>query len=358
MDRTDRKASESTEMGMCESPLITVIVPIYNILEYLPRCVHSITEQTYRNLEILLIDDGSTDGTGELCDRLGAEDDRIRVFHKDNGGSSSARNMGLLEAAGEYIGFVDSDDFIEPDMYERLLKAVGEYSVEAAQIGRDEMDEQGNRLPNICEPPEKPEIWESRDFLKELLLHKGDCSFCTKLIRRELFQEDRFPEQKLNEDFHLLVRMLPRIGRMVSLPEQGYHVFYRIGSNSRKADRESFSRVYGDCVENADMVGDMVADMIAGEANEADGKDEELVEIAFRFGVFQRLEYLLHIPISQMRRDNEMYRRIVGYLRRNWARAMRNRVLTAKNKVYHTLFAVAPKGIRKVHRVYLDVFRK
>lgn len=327
---------------MSETPLVTVIVPVYNIMEYLPRCVHSVTAQTYRNLEILLIDDGSTDGTGELCDRLGAEDARIRVFHKENGGSSSARNLGLQHAAGTYVGFVDSDDYIEPDMYERLLQAIIDYAVDVAQIARDEIDAQGRRLPNICEPPKEPEIWESRDFLRELLLHKGDCSFCTKLLHRELFQEDRFPEQKLNEDFNLLVRMLPRIGRLVSLPQQGYHVFYRIGSNSRKADLESFSRVYADSVENADMVGALVRDMAA--------EDREFRETVFRFGVFQRLEYLLHIPISQMTKDNVMYRDIVAYLRKNWVRAMRNPVLTGKNKVYHTLFVLAPKGIRKLHR--------
>lgn len=327
---------------MQEGPLITVIVPVYNILEYLTRCVHSITAQTYQNLEILLVDDGSTDGTGELCDRLGAEDERIRVFHKENGGSSSARNLGLLHAAGEYIGFVDSDDYIEADMYELLLTAIKEYSVGAAQIGRDEIDEQGNPLPNICEPPVQPEIWESRDFLRELLLHKGDCSFCTKLIHRDLFQEDRFPEQKLNEDFNLLIRMLPRIGSIISLPKQGYHVFYRIGSNSRKADRENFSRVFADCVENADMVEDMVKNMAV--------EDGELSVAVFRFGIFQRLEYLLHIPVSQMTRDNKMYRGIVAYMRRNWAKAMGNFLLTRKNKVYHTLFALAPKGIRKLHR--------
>ena len=95
---------------MKDTPLITVIVPVYNILEYLPRCVHSITAQTYQNLEIILVDDGSTDGTGALCDELAAEDRRIRVYHKENGGSSSARNLALKHASGEYVGFVDSDD--------------------------------------------------------------------------------------------------------------------------------------------------------------------------------------------------------------------------------------------------------
>lgn len=326
--------------GLCETeqPLITVIIPVYNILEYLPRCVHSITAQTYGRLEILLVDDGSTDGTGRLCDELAGEDSRIRVYHKENGGSSSARNLALKEARGEYVGFVDSDDFIEPAMYERLMNAILEFRVPAAQTGRDEIDEKGNRLPDICEPPEETSIIGSRDFFRELLLHRGDCSFCTKLIRRDLFPEEAFPAGKLNEDFHLLIRMLPGMGRIVSLPQQDYHVFYRIGSNSRKAAKEDFSPVFGDCVDNAELAAEIV-----------ERDCPELKAAALRFGVFQRLEYLLHIPISQMKRDNAAYRKVVAYLRRNWARAMRNPILTGKNKLYHTLFAIAPRGIRRFH---------
>ena len=324
---------------MTNNPLITVIVPVYNILEYLPRCVRSITAQTYRNLEIILVDDGSTDGTGELCDKLAAEDERIRVFHKENGGSSSARNLALQYAEGEYIGFVDSDDYISPDMYENLWKGIQTYDVPIAQVGRDEIDAQGNCLPNICEPPVEAERIGAEDFLRELLLHKGDCSFCTKLVRKDLFAELQFPVGKLNEDFGLLVEMLTKVEALVSLPGQSYHVFYRIGSNSRKADKEDFSRVYGDCVDNADMVTELVEKQFP-----------ELQETALRFNVFQRLEYLLHIPISQMTRDNGMYRSIVGYMRRNWVKSMKNPILTGKNKVYHTLFAIAPKTLRKVHR--------
>ncbi|MCR2048374.1 glycosyltransferase [Acetatifactor muris] len=323
---------------MKDTPLITVIVPVYNILEYLPRCVHSITAQTYQNLEIILVDDGSTDGTGALCDELAAEDRRIRVYHKENGGSSSARNLALRYAAGEYVGFVDSDDYIAPGMYQRLMDGIRNFSVSAAQTGRDEIDEKGNALPNICEPPEEPVVIEDRHFMEELLLHRGDCSFCTKLIRRDLFPEDGFPPDRLNEDFHLLIRMLPEMGEILSLPGQDYHVFYRIGSNSRKADRETFSRVYGDSVENADMAAELVK-----------RNYPELEKTAFRFGVFQRLEYLLHIPISQMRRDNGLYMEVVSYLRKNWLMAMKNPILTGKNKIYHTLFGIAPKKIRQLH---------
>lgn len=160
-------------------------------------------------------------------------------------------------------------------------------------------------------------------------------------MRKDLFPEDAFPVDKLNEDFHLLVRMLPQMGAVLSLPKQAYHVFYRIGSNSRKADRENFSPVYGDSVDNADMVWEIV-----------EREYPELRETAFRFGIFQRLEYLLHIPISQMTKDNRVYRKIVAYLRKNWGRAMTNRILTGKNKLYHTLFAIAPKTLRKLHAAW------
>ena len=101
--------------------LISVIVPVYNILDCLERCVNSICGQTWKNLEILLVDDGSTDGTGKLCDLLAEKDDRIRVFHKPNGGSSSARNLGISMAKGKWIGFVDSDDWLDTDALKKVL---------------------------------------------------------------------------------------------------------------------------------------------------------------------------------------------------------------------------------------------
>lgn len=101
-------------------PLVSIVVPVYNVEGYLSKCVKSLTEQTLKNIEIILIDDGSSDDSGEICDRLQMNDTRIKVIHKSNGGLSSARNAGLNIATGEYIGFVDSDDDIELDMYEKL----------------------------------------------------------------------------------------------------------------------------------------------------------------------------------------------------------------------------------------------
>lgn len=320
-------------------PLISVIVPVYNIEEYLERCVSSICEQTYENLEILLVDDGSTDGSGVLCDNLALKDARIRVYHKKNGGSSSARNLGISMAQGEYLGFVDSDDYISQDMYELLYQAVMTYDTPIAQVGRDEIDEQGNKLPNICEPPKEKVFIESKDFLKEMLMHRGDCSFCTKLVKKELFEIGVFPEGELNEDFHLLVKLLMHIKGVASLPNQTYHVFYRMGSNTRKQDKEAFSRVFGDNVNNADMVERMVAEKLP-----------ELKEVAFRFGMYQRLEYLLHVPVSRMNKENEQYIEICKHVKKNWWHMLQSPYLTKKNKVYLTLFAIAPKGIRTVHK--------
>ena len=320
---------------------VSVIVPVYNTEKYLAQCVDTLIRQNYDNLEILLVDDGSTDESRRLCDGFARSDKRIRVIHKENGGLVSAWKRGVCESTGEYLCFVDSDDYIAPDMYELLMRGIREFGVSAAQVARDEIDEKGNPLPDICVPPKEATVLDDREFMEELLMHRGDCSFCTKLIRRDLFPAEAFPVGKLNEDFHLLVRMLPGMGKVASLPDQAYHVFYRIGSNSRKADKETFSRVYADCVENADMVAEIVK------------RDyPELEDTAFRFGVFQRLEYLLHIPISQMTKDNAVYRGIVAYLRRNWWRAMRNRILTEKNKAYHTLFAIAPRRLRKLHRAW------
>lgn len=318
--------------------LISVIVPVYNIKEYLPRCVASICAQTYRKLEIILVDDGSTDGTGRLCDELAKKDERIRVFHKENGGSSSARNLGIEKAEGSYLGFVDSDDYIEPDMYERLLKVLIEHGAQIAQIGRDEIDADGTRLPDICLPPKELTSYGVEEFLRELLLHRGDCSFCTKLLSKELLAGRRFPEGVLNEDFHLLIKLLPQTGRIYSLPGYGYHVFYKLESNTRKTDKNQFSRVYADNIDNADMVQALVKK-----------KYPSLQNVAIRFGLFQRLDYLLHIPISQMKKDNVFYRKVVAHVRKNWGRMIVNPYLSFKNKIYLTLFAIAPKGIRVVH---------
>ena len=320
--------------------LISVIVPVYNVLDYLQKCVDSIRNQTYPNLEIILVDDGSTDKSGALAEKMAMEDKRIRVFHKENGGASSARNLGISKALGDYIGFVDGDDYIEPGMYERLLSAAVSNGIRMVQTSRDEIDEQGNRMPDVCQPPESFTLMPARDFMRELLLHRGDCSFCTKLLHRSLIEEKRFPEGELNEDFYLLVQMLAGVTSIAVLPEQDYHVFYRYGSSTRTRDKEEFPQVFTDIVVNADRVYSIV-------------KKEypSLLPEALRFGLFQRLDYMLHIPISQMNRENGFYIEVKNYLKHHRQAALHSPYLTGKNKVYILLLGTAPRFVRRVHQL-------
>lgn len=323
---------------MKKETLISVIVPVYNIMDCLERCVKSICAQTWENLEILLVDDGSTDGTGALCDQLAKKDGRIRVFHKENGGSSSARNLGIREAKGEWLGFVDSDDWIEPQMYERLLGAALLSGASIAQASRDEIDEEGTRRPDVCAPSKEELTRSAEEFLRTLLLHEGDCSFCTKLVKRELFAGRAFPEGKLNEDFYLLVELLGTGAAVRIVPEQLYHVFYRMGSNTRRKDKREFSRVFVDIVDNADFIEELV-----GKTYPALQKE------AVRFGLFQRLDYLLHIPVAMMTRTDAFYRNVKRYLRAHVKDTVTNPYLTRKNKIYLLLLTAAPKTVRRVH---------
>ncbi len=317
---------------------ISVIVPVYNSINCLERCVRSLCAQTYGELEILLVDDGSTDGTGELCERLAAEDGRIVVRHKENGGASSARNVGLSIASGDYIGFADSDDYVDSYVYEELARVLEKGKYPVAQISRDEVDEEGRRLPDICVPPEKERFCDSETFIKELLWHRGDSSFCTKLFPREIFANHRFPEGELNEDFRLLLEILQEIPGIVILPKQGYHVVCRMESTTRKRTRDSFSRVFLDIVENADMVQELV-----------DRKYPALHEYAVRFNLYQRLDYMLHVPLSQMRGDNVFYQKVKTFLRRHVGDTIKNPYLTGKNKAYLLLLTAAPRTVRGVH---------
>lgn len=317
---------------------ISVIVPVYNSIDCLEKCVKSICAQTYTHLEILLIDDGSTDGTDRLCERLALEDYRIRTYHKKNGGASSARNIGIKLASGEYLGFVDSDDYIEPDMYELMIGAMQEKQVPIIQISRDEVDEEGRRLPDVCVPPDGARYCTAEDFLKELLMHKGDCSFCTKLIKRDFWGDHRFPEGVLNEDFSLLVEMLQKIDGIMILPKQCYHVVCRRQSTTRAKTKESFSRVFLDIVDNADKMQMLVDRNYPG-----------LHSYAIRFNLYQRLDYLLHMPIPQMTKDNNFYHNVKTYLRKHVLDSIINPYLTGKNKIYLLLLTIAPKTVRRVH---------
>ena len=154
---------------MGQEKLLSVIVPVYNVETYLPRCVDSILQQSYENMEVILVDDGSQDGSGKICDEYAARDSRVKVIHKENGGLSSARNAGLDTAAGEYLTFVDSDDWIEPDAYCPMIALLEENNAALVCGGRYDVDgKTGERKQGLC--PKKTERISGEEMAGRLFL--------------------------------------------------------------------------------------------------------------------------------------------------------------------------------------------
>lgn len=200
--------------------LISVIVPVYKVEPYLRKCLDSIVGQTYTNLDIILVDDGSPDGCGAICDGYAERDERIRVIHKENGGRSSARNTGLAAAKGAWIGWVDSDDWIEPDMFGYLLSNALAEDAEIAVCSRYEE----YRRRSVFYGWDKNEVIGTEEAMYQLLKDCAmRCYMWDKLWRRELFEGISFPEGRTFEDAAVAHRMFERTEKIVCLPEAKYH---------------------------------------------------------------------------------------------------------------------------------------
>ncbi len=209
--------------------LISVIVPVYKVENCLRKCVDSILAQTYTNLEIILVDDGSPDKSGQICEEYKKKDKRIKVIHKENGGLSSARNVGLDLARGEYYAFVDSDDYIEKETYELLYNAIKEYETDIACQGIIRENEQtGDK--QIIRTPEEEKVYNCTEALYQILLsNEIGISVWSKLYKKEVFDNVRFPEGKTNEDAAILLQTLK--GRtLVHIAKPTYHYMFRDGS--------------------------------------------------------------------------------------------------------------------------------
>lgn len=217
---------------MQQDILVSVIVPVYNVEEYLSRCVDSILTQTYRNLEVILVDDGAKDSSGSICDAYAREDSRVRVIHKENGGLSSARNAGIDIAKGDYLEFVDSDDWIEPDAVENLLQMALEHQVELVTGGRwDVKARTGEKKLGLC--PQKQEIISGEELASRIFRWDNcDSSACDKLFHRRLFREIRFPLGVVCEDVPVMYRIALDAGRVAMLNKPIYNYFHRSGSIS------------------------------------------------------------------------------------------------------------------------------
>lgn len=210
-----------------EDICVSVIVPVYNVEEYLERCLKSILSQTHKNFEVILVDDGSTDSSGSLCDEYKQVDNRITVIHKKNGGLSSARNVGIEHSIGEYLTFIDSDDYIAPDYLEILLHLILQYKTSIATV----QSIKTNTSDFIgCENWKETVLNTSEALFQMCVNGWFGVSAWAKLYHRDMFANYRFPDGKLYEDMLTIPYVVAQSELVASSSKKLYYWYERQGS--------------------------------------------------------------------------------------------------------------------------------
>ena len=211
-----------------KNDLISIIIPVYKVEKYLEKCIESVLKQSYTNLQIILVDDGSPDNCGKICDEYAKKDSRIEVIHKVNGGLSDARNVGISKAKGRYIGFVDSDDYIKEDMYEILLNLIKKYDADVSICNLYDVID-GNEC--IRNKENGIREYSRLDILKEVLLDKNIQSYAwNKLYEKELFDEIKYPIGKKYEDIGTTFYVFEKCNKIVVTSEPEYYYLKRSDS--------------------------------------------------------------------------------------------------------------------------------
>ena len=211
-----------------KNDLISIIIPVYKVEKYLEKCIESVLNQTYTNLQIILVDDGSPDNCGKICDEYAKKDSRIEVIHKANGGLSDARNVGISKAKGRYIGFVDSDDYIKENMYEILLNLIKKYDADVSICNLYDVID-GNEY--IRNKENGIQEYSRLDILKEVLLDKNIQSYAwNKLYKKELFDEVKYPIGKKYEDIGTTFYIFEKCNKIVVTSEPEYYYLKRSDS--------------------------------------------------------------------------------------------------------------------------------
>jgi len=208
-----------------EKPLISIIIPVYKVEKYLEKCIKSVLDQTYKNIQIILVDDGSPDNCGNICDNYAKIDNRIEVIHKANGGLSEARNVGLKVARSEYIGFVDSDDYVSNEMFENLYNTLISNDVDVSICNFYTVINNKNIIKNA---DNGVEIYNKLEILKEILLDKKIQSYAwNKLYKRELFKDIEYPVGKKYEDIGTTFYILEKCNKIAVSGSPEYYYITR-----------------------------------------------------------------------------------------------------------------------------------
>jgi len=294
---------------------ISVIIPVYNTEEYLDQCIRSVTGQTYANLEIILVDDGSQDNSYKICEKWANQDDRIVLIQKENGGQSTARNAALEVATGSYFGFVDSDDWIEPDMYEQLYRAIVEAGADAA----------------ICRLAPEESV-EATDVYRELVRDNIGSQLMRFLFSAKLWDGIRMPIGRYAEDAAVIHKLL--CGRKIQPVDR---CFYHYNVDNPTSSTNAPTNRMKNNVDRAIVFADRYEWLTE---NDIDIDSQEIVlsqAVSFFIGT---------MGIYREERDSKYktdIERLCAFVKRNYRRLMRSRQLSLARKIAISIICVSPK---------------
>lgn len=327
--------------------LISVIVPVYKVEEYLPCCLDSILKQTYKNLEIIIVDDGSPDRCPQICDEYAKIDDRIKVIHKKNGGLSDARNAGIDCAAGEYISFVDSDDYIAENFYDTLYKNIKAFHAEVSvcdYIDTEQLNWYGGKSSG-----EKLEM-NSMEALEKLYFgsvqeQKAMVVAWNKLYKREIFKSIRYPVGKRNEDEFVIQDILYQADKIVYTDAQLYYYL----------QRENSIMGFGAAVYDRKRM-----DQQEAYYNRIKFFQSHEIEKLYKQAIFVYLDTIF--VEYGMAREKNAPKEIQKQIKNNFRRIYRNPEFPAeysiKQKIKYRMFCICPNMIYRIFGLLRVVFRK
>lgn len=312
---------------------ISVIVPIYNVEKYLFKCINSIINQTYTNLEIILVDDGSTDNCGVISDDYSSKDSRIKVIHKENGGLSDARNVGLDVATGDYVSFIDSDDYINKEFYETLKNLIVKYNADIAQCEFVEIYEDYVKKNNKYKPyiDENISIFTNNEALNSLYSKNGAITgvVWNKLYKKDLFKCIRYPKGKVHEDEYTTYKVLFTTKKVVSTSKQMYYYLQRSNSIMGK----------GFNIKRLDALDAYYEQILFYD-------DKKLFELEDK--AKDRFEKIIRVLISSVLKSNldnknKIFEDLINYYRNNYILFSNKLDTSFKKKVVMLLFKYSPK---------------
>lgn len=295
---------------------ISVIVPVYNVEQYLERCVDSIINQTYTNLEIILVNDGSTDNSGKLCDELAKKDERIRVIHKENGGLSDARNRGIDESESDLVGFIDSDDYIDSDMYEVLLKNLNDTDADLSMCALYDVY---NNTPEA--QVTNKETWKlsSEQAIKMVMEAKIlSVTAVNKLYRKSLFTDLKFEVGKIAEDAFIMIKLLDKCEKIVATNEKKYYYVHRENSITTQKFSTKFLNVIEAYEQNSNII------------SEKYPKLKDVAQTRMNWAYFYVLDRLL---LDDNYNDKELENKLISYLKNHRKDILNDPLFTKGRKI-------------------------